>query len=472
VQFFGGFSEPNLVWGTAPSDIWLAGPTGEVIHFDGSVWQRRTLPSLEDVVSLAGRDREVWVQDRTGTIWRWRNGAWLRGETRLVDEHRSVWILAPDDAWSCSNGTAWHFTGTSWAPEVIDRTPQSQRCAVWSDGSDVWFSDGGTVRRRNSDGRWDFETESLFVTTAGGTPENVWVGRSDGAVQRLMEGVWVGVTRTRPRFEIVRIAGNNNTTLRAITVATVMGFDGVAWFEANVPSRYYELTGVWPDGDQNTWLAGITRAGSTDAGRASRWNREMGESSALSADVPLRAIAAVASDDVWTVGDRGRTYHYDGSTWSMVNTGTTETLRDLWVNIPEAVWAVGDNSTMLRWNGTTWLRETLPLRVNLTRIHGSAPDDIWALGTTPERLPVVLRWNGLTWSRDTAGLPAGHTPRGIWRGNGATWIAGDPPLRRDERVWNAEILGSEATLRAVWGTSDGLVRMGGSSTAIFSRRTN
>ncbi len=123
----------------------------------------------------------------------------------------------------------------------------------------------------------------------------------------------MAVTRTRPRFDVTRIAGDDAATLRAITVATVMGFDGVAWFEAIAPTRYYELHGVWPQGATDTWLAGLVRTGARDSGRASRWNRVDGERDVLDAPTPLRAITARASDDVWAVGDGGAAWRFDGS---------------------------------------------------------------------------------------------------------------------------------------------------------------
>ncbi len=469
VTFYDGFNEPTLVWGRGAGDVWLAGSAGDALHFDGERWEPRPIGTSADVVALTGgAEREVRALDARGAVWRWRDGAWARGEGVAREAFRSPWVLAADDAWACDDGAALHWNGRAWRREVIDGAPASQRCAVWSDGADVWFSDGLTVRRRDADGRWSYEPDALFVTAAGGAPSNVWVGRSDGVVQRLMAGQWVGVTRTRPRFDVTRVAGDDDATLRAITVATVMGFDGAGWFEAAAPTRYYELHGVWPRGAGDTWLAGLVRQGARDAGRASLWNRTDGERFVLDAPSPLRAVAASADDDAWAVGDGGAAWRFDGAAWSRVETGVTEKLADVWVGSRDAAWAVGDR-VALRWDGRAWWRAPLPVDVSLARVHAVSIDDAWAVGRGASR-SYALHWDGVAWRVDSAGLPEGYEARGVWASRAGAWLAGTTVLRRDARVSSAESLGAEVTPRAVWGTRDGAVRVGGSSAAIFVRR--
>ncbi len=469
VTFYDGFNEPTRVWGRGPNDVWLAGPQGDVLHFDGVQWTRRALPTTADVVTLTGGgEREVWAVDSDAVVWRWRDDVWVRGETVALAGWRSPWIVAADDAWACGDGAVRHWDGVAWQREGVDGATASPRCAVWSDGASVWFSDGLSVRRRSDDGLWSYEGDTRVVTAAGGSTANVWVGRGDGVIQRVDEGRWVGVTRTRPRFDVTRVAGDDDATLRAITVATIMAFDGVAWFEASAPTAYYELQGVWPQGESESWIAGLVRRGGRDSGRASRWSRVDGERAVLDAATPLRAIAASADDDVWAVGDGGAAWHFDGSSWARIETGVTANLADVWAAGRDAAWAVGGD-VALRWDGSAWTRLALPASIALARVHGRNRDDVWAVGQAAARA-YVLHWDGATLRTDTAGLPAGYAARGVWAGASGVWIAGTTLLRRDDRVWNVEPLGTEATLRAVWGTPTGAVRAAGSTASIFVRR--
>jgi hypothetical protein len=471
VTFFEGLNEPTTVWGAASDDIWAAGTIGGVVHFDGTRWSSRNLPTSADVITLTGGGGEVWAWDGDGVIWRWRDDRWQRGERRTPDEFGAPWVLGNREAWSCARGLALRWNGTSWMREVVDRTPGSDRCVVWSDGNEVWYSDGVSARRRTDDGLWAFESETFLVSAVGGRPDNLWLGRSDGILQRFASARWYPVTSTRPRFDITRLVGDSDATLRAVTPTGLLAFDGRAWFPVVTAARYFETRGAWPDAADSTWLAGVVRVGERDRGRASRMQHNGTERDTLEAPAALNAIAARASE-AWAVGDDGLSYRFDGSTWTRVATQLTTPLRDVWIAPDGTAWAVGDAAVALQWNGTAWMRSPLPVTANLTRVHGRSADDVWAVGTDPgDTRSLVLRWDGTQWRRDTAGLPAGYNARGVWAADdGSVWLAGSTALQRDARVWNVVPMGADVTLRAVWGARDGTVRMAGSTSAIFMRR--
>lgn len=308
------------------------------------------------------------------------------------------------------------------------------------------------------------------MTAVGGAASDLWLGRQDGVIQRLAEGRFLGVTRTRPRFDVTRLAGRDEATLRALTPASLLAFDGRGWFEASAPVRFYELHGAFPVDRADTWLAGLSRLGTRDVGRVARWSREAGERDVQETDAPLRAVSGSAADDVWAVGDAGAAWRWDGARWTRVDTGVSAALRDVWVRAPDDAWAVGDGATALRWDGVRWRSFPLPLPLDLTRVHGRASDDAWAIGSDP-RGSWVLRWDGARWARDTAGLPAGYVARGIWAApDGRVWLAGSAVLRREGGVWLREDAGVEASLTAVWGTREGTLRLGGTTTTVLVRR--
>ena len=59
------------------------------------------------------------------------------------------------------------------------------------------------------------------------------------------------------------------------------------------------------------------------------------------------------SNDVWAVGGAGSIVHWDGTTWSVVESGTTRDLNGVWGTGPSDVWAVGSGG-ILHWNGSVW----------------------------------------------------------------------------------------------------------------------
>ena len=61
-EFFDGMSEPTRVWSGGPDDLWLAGPVGTVLHFDGRRWSDRSIAAGAEVVALSGGAGEGWAQ--------------------------------------------------------------------------------------------------------------------------------------------------------------------------------------------------------------------------------------------------------------------------------------------------------------------------------------------------------------------------------------------------------------------------
>jgi hypothetical protein len=60
----------------------------------------------------------------------------------------------------------------------------------------------------------------------------------------------------------------------------------------------------------------------------------------------LRAVTGCSADDVWGVGDRGAVYHYDGRSFSALDSGTARTLNAVRCSAG-GVWIVGDNGLVL-----------------------------------------------------------------------------------------------------------------------------
>jgi hypothetical protein len=147
-----------------------------------------------------------------------------------------------------------------------------------------------------------------------------------------------------------------------------------------------------------------------------------------------RAIAPVASNDVWIVGG-GRSdgsvtnatgaEHWDGKRWTLVSTPASssgKTFSQSTFNAADAlrsanVWAVGYalpsgsrtragyETLTARWDGTSWKVVSSPNAGTdtnvLTGIDALEPDLAYAVGyyaTDLVRHSLILRWNGTSWS--------------------------------------------------------------------------
>jgi len=111
----------------------------------------------------------------------------------------------------------------------------------------------------------------------------------------------------------------------------------------------------------------------------------------------LKGISATSTNDVWVVGYSQwsyfygyrytpLTYHWDGTSWNWVPNagGLDEYLFAVAAIAPNDVWAVGDNGQTQHWNGADWSRVAAPypgLGGRFNGVAAASASDVWAVGT-------------------------------------------------------------------------------------------
>jgi hypothetical protein len=137
----------------------------------------------------------------------------------------------------------------------------------------------------------------------------------------------------------------------------------------------------------------------------------------------LSAVAEVSATDIWTVGNyldtnnsnQPLTEHWDGNSWTMIpNPGSNGFLRGVTALASNDVWAVGQYYTngayqtlIENWNGSSW--NIIPSPNNSARnnylysISGVFQNDIWAVGQyIPDAggadQPLIEHWDGTSWT--------------------------------------------------------------------------
>ena len=227
--------------------------------------------------------------------------------------------------------------------------------------------------------------------------------------------------------------GNNYQTL-------VEHWDGSSWSIVPSPSPGItsQLRGVGGVAPDDFWAVGVFAEETgfhptltlTEHWDGAQW------SVVPSPNVPgffdqLNAVAAVATDDVWAVGEwslRDPLFlHWDGAGWTIVNP-PPDAGRQLAVVAlaSDDVWSAGEgrqsNNTTLfnHWDGTSWSTiPNPPLTPGWETIRGLsalAPNDVWAAGSLFYEFcdescydflsPTILHWDGARWQ--IASAPAGY----------------------------------------------------------------
>ena len=181
----------------------------------------------------------------------------------------------------------------------------------------------------------------------------------------------------------------------------------------------YEVAAIAAD---DVWAVGLANgfgdAATSSVPMALHWDG----SSWTDVDVPIIAnrhhelndVVAIASDDVWAVGDyrniagtfRGVTYHWDGQEWSHIYSPIEDVsqsgLEDIAATGPNDVWAIGGADgivILMHWDGSQWSLAEPPPNSGGSLI-AVGPNDLWASGWNG-----FWHWDGTSWTEVPASVP-------------------------------------------------------------------
>jgi hypothetical protein len=181
---------------------------------------------------------------------------------------------------------------------------------------------------------------------------------------------------------------------------------------------------------------------------------------------PIYGVWGSAVNDIFVVGQNGSLMRYNGTTWNLMTSGTTSTLRGIWGNDASNIFAVGMSGAIIRYNGTAWSTMSSGSTVSLYGIWGSGVADIYAAGDSG----TIIHWNGTTWGSPMT-TNTTRNLRGIW-GSAANNIfaVGDngTVVRYNGTNWGTAPMDSKTTqnLKAVWGFGANVYAVGDNGTVI------
>jgi hypothetical protein len=243
------------------------GSTAQVLHFDGTGWKVAFAATLEvgldarnvQLTSLTGDNAGHLLA--VGSVIGETTGVVLQSDgttfsvTSLDEELRAAWYVAPGNAWIVGNGGR-IFRSTDDGGWESEHAAVGDFGAVWGTASDLYV--GGTFLDEEV---YDFFGYLGHRTTNGASVE--WSFAKFGPLE------------------------TNSIGWREIYAGITIG-PGASWF------------GAAPD-----VLARTARDGGDEV-----WERD-----AFKPPIPLMGFWARSPNEVWAVGDIGRVYHFDGTSW-------------------------------------------------------------------------------------------------------------------------------------------------------------
>jgi hypothetical protein len=182
----------RAVWGGAKDDVWFAGDSGALAHWDGTSVAEVSLADTDYFSALGGTStNDVWLastDDASMTNFRHYDGhAWappiVAGN---YGPPTGLYAATPTDAWALGfDAVPMHWDGTTWS---VVPAPASQALSnmssIWGSGPhDIWaVGFGGVVHFDGSSWSAVPLTSDEVAGVSGSGPSDVWIVTDHGAI--------------------------------------------------------------------------------------------------------------------------------------------------------------------------------------------------------------------------------------------------------------------------------------------------
>ncbi|MBX3258145.1 MAG: hypothetical protein KF782_00385 [Labilithrix sp.] len=154
------------IWGTGPSDVWIVGASGRILHTDGyrngaAEWVQPNSHTRQHLTGVWGSATDdVWAVGENGTIRHYTYdevGAlgWAPSDSTVTTHLRAVWGTSATNVWAIGDeGTILHGDGSGWSRSKVPTLPPSTPLyGIWGSGpDDVWVVGERVVLHRGPRG--------------------------------------------------------------------------------------------------------------------------------------------------------------------------------------------------------------------------------------------------------------------------------------------------------------------------------
>jgi hypothetical protein len=269
----------------------------------------------------------------------------------------------PFEIWIVGTGaTLLRGDGQTFTPFASNASPQDTLSSIWGDDNqDVWLASayGGLIEHWDG-AQWETlhpeEPDIQFFGTWGSGPNNVWVlgSLASGELTASWAYRWQDGVLTTVQLPYIDPLGHSwGCGVNDFWVGTdqaILHWDGATW--RSLPGLpYADFSAVWGSGSTDIWFTGLTHDGPGE-NAAFHWDGSTLDRVVTSVATGPTAAWGSAPDDIWAVGND--IAHFDGKTWSQVPAPPHDFLLGIWGQDRDHVWAVGFNGTMMRWDGQAW----------------------------------------------------------------------------------------------------------------------
>lgn len=390
----------DAMWGTNTNNIYAVG--GEIFHFNGMFWKTVDVGSTEQMYDIWGTaENNLYVVGRNGTFLQYNGEHWIKIETNTNQTLTGVWGSDPENIYiSCraenagENGVILHYDGTSITSTEF---PDESLSDVWGTAPDNVYaiSSKGTVFQYNGI-VWrqkDSKTTEGINSITGSGANNIYVTNPLGTIVHYNGSEWTPHNLDGTIWGVLAISSKE--VFAAGTAGAMFTYDGTKWttLSSGKSDIYHD---IWGDGAGNVYIApsNVRNEATVLHYDGTAWNTEGTTGS-------FKGIHGTSKNNIYAVGDNHTTRYYDGIKWTDIYNGeNTTNLLSIWGTGDNNVYAVGEDSNIHLYNGTEWIIAAMGFTGYLT--------DIWGVSTSYDIY--ITNNNGYIYKFDGTGWQIAYTP--------------------------------------------------------------
>jgi hypothetical protein len=463
------------IWGSSDHDIFAVGDRGTILHYDGSAWCQMSSGTGSDLRCLWGTSStDVYAAGAEGSVLHYDGSTWTTMSADPSWELSGIWASSNSDVYCVSNGdeadfnsgAVFHYDGSAWAP--VANTLESL-WNIWGSSSTDIFAVGNRGTLLHYDGItwsetqvWGLAARSIWgssssdVFVVGGYDDNYsrfgsLLSHYDGATWRSEATTLVHPAWTFPRG----VGGSSATDVYFVGVfedgyPSLRHFNGSS-FDAWVTLQYLRpWTDVWGAAPDAVFVVGAD-CSCVDLfdGSFSGWMAQHAPSGhEWSLETCIGSVWALSRVNAFAAGEGGRIYHYDGSSWNLMTTGTTSYFLDIWGSSETDLFAVGQAGTIVHYDGSSWALMPTETSNDLDAVWGSSGTDVYTVGDSG----TILHYDGVQWKA----VPSMTQNRltGVWGSSDRdVYVVGGIILHYDGKTWKT--VSTTHGAHKVWGSGAG-----------------
>ena len=389
-----GGSDIQSIDMVSASDGWAVGNSGKIYRYNGTTWSQfvdtgsHTFYALDMVSASDG-----WALGSSSLIYHYNGVSWSEFDDLGGNTFYGVDMVSANDGWAVgSSGKFYHYDGASWTEVIdlssnniaaVDMVSASEGWAVGGNGR-IFVYDGVAWVEQADVGQGNEKLNTVYMLDSA----DGWIGGNGGTALHfgdnyvaagtfesgvidsgLVGSVWNAITWVEV------LPPNTDITVNVRSGATAVPDGSWSAWSGNLITAAGELLTV----ANNQYLQYRVNLSTTDTQMTPEFDSVSILYNAVTSG-DLFGVSMISASDGWAVGESGKIYYYDGSSWSEFDDMGNNDLFSINMISASDGWAVGESGGVYYYDGVNW-SEFADLGVfNLNTINMLTGSGGWIVG--------------------------------------------------------------------------------------------